>query len=246
MGALGKNHRFLPNELSRWIVGVAPLGSITKEEIMIILAPSILSADFSRLGKDVKDVEKGGAKYLHIDVMDGQFVPNISFGAPIVKSIRHLSDMVFDVHLMIKDPFKYIDDFYNAGADIITFHVNSDSNAKDTIDKIKSHGIKCGLAINPDIPLSTVLPYKDEIDMLLIMSVYAGFGGQTYIDDVNEKIKSAREIFGPDFDIEVDGGIGLNNKKVPVSCGANILVSGSAIFDSGNAKKTTKEFLKGW
>ncbi len=211
---------------------------------MIKLSPSILSADFSRLGEQVKEIEEAGAQYLHIDVMDGHFVPNISFGAPIMKSIRKMSNMVFDVHLMISDPFKYIDDFAKAGADIITFHVNSDSNVEKTLDKIKSHNIKCGLAVNPDIPVETLFPYKDKIDMVLIMSVFAGFGGQSYIDDVNEKIKAAREYFGPDIDIEVDGGISLKNKDVPVSNGANVLVAGTAVFGAESPKDAVCDFLK--
>ncbi len=211
---------------------------------MIKLAPSILSADFAQLGAQVKQIEEAGAQYLHIDVMDGHFVPNISFGAPIMKSIRKLSNLVFDVHLMIAEPYRYIDDFAKAGADIITFHVNSDSDVKATLEKIKSHGIRCGLAVNPDIDVSLLYPYREYLDMVLIMSVYAGFGGQSYIDDVNEKIKEAREFFGPDIDIQVDGGINLKNKDVPVSYGANVLVAGTAVFGADNIGQAVKDFLK--
>lgn len=211
---------------------------------MIKLAPSILSADFARLGEQVKQIEEAGAQYLHIDVMDGHFVPNISFGAPVMKSIRNMSKLVFDVHLMISDPYRYIDDFARAGADIITFHVNSESDVKATLEKIKSHGIKCGLAVNPDIDVSLLYPYREYLDMVLIMSVYAGFGGQSYIDDVNEKIKTAREFFGPDIDIQVDGGINLKNKDIPVLNGANVLVAGTAVFGADDIGQAVKDFLK--
>ena len=211
---------------------------------MIKLAPSILSADFAQLGAQVKQIEAAGAQYLHIDVMDGHFVPNISFGAPIMKSIRKISNLVFDVHLMISDPYRYIDDFAKAGADIITFHVNSDSDVKATLEKIKSHGIKCGLAVNPDIDVSLLYPYREYLDMVLIMSVYAGFGGQSYIDDVNKKIKEVRDFFGPDMDIQVDGGINLKNKDIPVSYGANVLVAGTAVFGADDIEGAVKEFLK--
>ncbi len=211
---------------------------------MIKLAPSVLSADFSCLLEDIKKAENAGAQYLHLDVMDGHFVPNISFGAPVIKRLRPHSKMVFDVHLMISDPYRYIDDFASAGADIITFHVNSESNVEETIKKIKSHGLKCGLAVNPDIDIELLFPYKDKLDLVLIMSVYAGFGGQSYIEDVNKKIKKAREFFGEEIDIEVDGGIYADNKDMPISYGANVLVSGTGVFGQKNIAHAVGEFLK--
>ncbi len=211
---------------------------------MFKFAPSILSSDFSNLESEIKKLERGGAHYLHLDIMDGQFVKNITFGAPVVKRLRPHSNLVFDVHLMIKDPLLYIDDFAAAGADIITFHVNSDSDVRQTLEKIKSHGKKCGLAVNPDIDIELLYPYKDLLDMVLVMTVYAGFGGQSYIEAANEKIEKARAYFGPDIDIEVDGGIYKENKSVPISHGANVIVAGSAVFNCDDVEQAVRDFMK--
>ena len=196
---------------------------------MIKISPSILSADFSKLGYDVDRVEKGGAEYLHIDVMDGVFVPNISLGAPIQKSVRKQSKMVFDTHLMIIDPIRYVEDFAKAGSDIVTIHLESCDNVAETLDKIHSLGMKAGLSIKPKTPVEALKPFIGKFDMLLIMSVEPGFGGQSFIPESLDKIKEARKLL-PDLDIEVDGGINADNINDVVKAGANILVAGSAVF----------------
>jgi len=208
----------------------------------IKLAPSLLAADFSKLGEEVSAIEKAGAEYLHLDVMDGHLVPNLSFGTTVLAGLRKHSDMVFDTHLMISEPHKYVESFAKAGADIITIHVECDSNIGETLDQIHALGKKAGLALNPDADLSRAVPYFDKIDMLLLMTVYAGFGGQSYISDVEPKIREARKLLGPDFDIQVDGGIYLTNVESPIAAGANVIVAGSAVFGSEDPAQAVRDF----
>lgn len=196
----------------------------------IIISPSILAADFSKLGEQVKRAEDGGADWIHIDVMDGHFVPNISFGVPVMQSIRKLTDLVFDVHLMIEYPSKYIKSFVDAGADIITVHTEIPDDVDACIDMIHSYGKKAGISINPDTPVSKAEKYLSKVEMALVMSVYPGFGGQKYITDVNSKITELRNRMGDDFYIQVDGGIGADNIKSVTDSGANVIVAGSSVF----------------
>lgn len=213
---------------------------------MYVLAPSILSADFNCLGEDIKAVKDAGAKYLHIDVMDGMFVPSISYGMPLIKSIRKNTDLVFDVHLMINDPDRYIEDFAKSGADIITVHTETCNHLDRTIQCIKENGCKAGVAVNPSTPLNVLKHVLDKVDMILIMSVNPGFGGQTYIDYSTEKIKELKDILnkkGLTTDIEVDGGVNIHNIKKILDAGANIIVAGSAVF-KGDKEKNVKAFLE--
>ena len=212
---------------------------------MIKMAPSILSADFARLLEDVKKVENAGCEYLHIDVMDGHFVPNITLGPAIVKSLRNDVNMVFDAHLMIENPDNYIKDFADAGCDIIVVHEEACTHLHRTIQNIKSHNVKAGVALNPATPIENIKYVLKDVDMVLIMTVNPGFGGQSFIDGMIDKIKELKLLIdeqGLEVDIQVDGGIKPSNIDKVVKAGANVIVAGSAIFNSDDIDATVKEF----
>jgi len=203
----------------------------------IKISPSILSANFSELGNEIKRLEQGGADMIHVDVMDGHFVPNLTIGPPVIKNLREITKLPFDVHLMIDPVHKYIKDYADAGADIITIHPEATENLSESINHIKSFKKKAGVSLNPNTELNLVIDYLDKVDLILIMSVYPGFGGQKFMPEIIKKIKDLNNIKKDknlNFDIEVDGGINFSNAKKVLDAGANILVSGTTIFKENN------------
>ena len=209
----------------------------------IIISPSILSADFTNLERDIKKVENAGAQWIHIDVMDGHFVPNITIGVPVVKSIRKITDLVLDVHLMIENPEKYIESFVKAGADIITFHYEAVDNADEIIEKIKSYGIKAGMSIKPKTSPDEVIKFLPKLDLLLVMTVEPGFGGQEFMHDCAAKIPTIKQNAPETLIIQVDGGINSETAKICKNLGATSLVAGNYIYNSKDIKEAVKNLM---
>lgn len=210
----------------------------------MILSPSILAADFAALGEQIREVKEAGARYLHIDVMDGVFVPSISFGMPVIRSIRGVSDIVFDVHLMITEPQRYLQEFAACGADIITFHLEASENPAEVIAEIHRLGCRAGLSIKPATPVEALLPYLDQLDMVLVMTVEPGFGGQSFMADQMEKVSAIRRWIdrkNPACELEVDGGVAPGTCRTCIDAGANVLVAGSAVYKAADIPARVRE-----
>ena len=211
-----------------------------------VLAPSILAADFKVLGQEMKKTEENGAEYIHFDVMDGMFVPSISFGMPVMASIHDATEQFMDAHLMIQEPIRYVEAFQKAGADLLTVHLEACEDVKATLDKIHEYGMKAGISINPETDVKELMPYLEDADMILVMSVHPGFGGQKFIPETLEKIRAVRNMLNKknlDTDIQVDGGIYVENVREVLDVGANIIVAGSAVF-RGDAGENTAKFME--